>query len=171
MTKEQLYLKPICELPKPIPSVDSIAERLYEAFGGDLNCCKDKSPEHRLQCFEGKFKEFLAEQALSHHLEIENRNNLISSLETQKEEMNKINAIQDKLIKNLTKSADHKQAVIDEQKKTIKQLKQRISKADKQSTKNHNLKMHTQTLKSKVSQLQEGLSIFAISSKMLRISK
>ena len=62
---------------------------------------------------------------------------------------------QDEQIKDLTKKLDQKKALIDDQKKIIQQQKQRISKADKQSTRIHNLKMHTETLKSKVSKLQE----------------
>ena len=55
------------------------------------------------------------------------------------------------------KSLDENKSVIAGQNKIIKQQKQRIGKADKQSTKNHNLKMQTETLKSKVSKLQEEI--------------
>ena len=151
-SSNQLYMKPVCELP-PIPM--PLTKRFYETFGDHLKCCEGQPSENRLACFEGKFKEFLRAQEMSAKMEIESRDNLISTLESQKANITEITKIQEKLIKNLTKSADHKQVTINEQNKTIKLLKQRISKADKQSTKNHNLKMHTQTLKSKVSKLQE----------------
>ena len=120
---------------------------------------------------------------LSKQTIIEKQNNLIIALDSEREQSNRTiqskdltigslkaqieNLIEkskrqeirldtaDQRIQDLMKSLDEKEAVIVGQNKIIKQQKQRINKADKQSTKNHNLKMQTETLKSKVFKLQE----------------
>ena len=82
----------------------SYTQKLYECFGADLKCCEGQSEEHRLKCFESKFKEFLQDQEEQKRIAIENRDkkisglkSMISSLETQRDGLTNMNEIQTKM--------------------------------------------------------------------------
>ena len=152
----------------PLGQTQSLTENLEDR----INCCADKPAEFRLNCMKGKIREILKTQEektrewqemyLKKLAEIKVRDEVINALESHRKDseqmIKRLDArinLHAEQIKKYAKKMDEKQATIDDQNKLIKQQKQRISKADKQSTKNHNLKMHTETLKSKVSKLQE----------------
>ena len=178
MSKVNLLCKSSqCELAHILSSFDKL-EKLYRA-----NCCDHKPLESEVNSLKGQIIEIykthqeqmniLHEKFLARVAEMESREKkMIDKFEQQAEThrkkiMSDAGQVVKKLdlqvschaqkIKNYAKTIDKKQATIDEQNKTIKQLKQRVSKADKQSTKNYNLKVHTEKLKSKVSKQQEEI--------------